>query len=363
MSPPARPLLRGIVPPLARATAPALTAAALALAAGALAPYPAMGQEEEERVLRICRQLGQAELEVGIEGTIRDDESKVPLAGATVVIRYEAERGLPTPEDVRLEADGRGRYQACGLEAFREIRVRATYGSRRGKERKVDLDRSKFVDLEVDMGDAAFVVLSVVDAADGRPVAGAQIDFSPLPVSGVTDSLGRVAFRSMPPLTYGLRVAHIGYAPLETDINILTDQNAEFRVELNTRAIALAPIEVRVTGRDPFLLTSGFYERRQSIDEGYFATYPEIDRFIHLGQVFQFKRELSVRYRRNQLILLNGRPASRIGLNRRNLSELKFDTVRGIEAYRCSEAPPEIMNQVPNTMLLTDCNLIAIWTY
>lgn len=357
MSFPARPPFRGIAPHLARAVV-------LALAAVAVAPYPAAAQEEEEeRVLRICRQLGQAELEVGIEGTIRDDESKVPLPGSTVVIRYEAERGLPTPPDVRLEADGRGRYQACGLEAFREIRVRANYRSRRGKERRVELDRSKFVDLEVDMGDAAFVVLSVVDAADGRPVAGAQIDFSPLPVSGITDSLGRAAFRSMPPLTYGLRVAHIGYAPLETDINILTDQSAEFRVELNTRAIALAPIEVRVTGRDPFLLTSGFYERRQAIDEGYFATYPEIDQFIHLGQLFQFKRELSIRYRRNQLILLNGRPASRLGFTRRNLGELKFDTVRGIEAYRCSEAPPEIMNQVPNTMLLTDCNLIAIWTY
>lgn len=336
----------------------------LALAAVALAPGPAAGQEEEEeRILRICRQLGQAELEVGIEGMIRDDESQVPLPGATVRIRYEAERGRPTPEDVRVEADERGRYQACGLEAFREIRVRPNYRSRRGKERKVELDRSRFVDLEVDMGDAAFVVFSVVNAADGRPVAGAQIDFSPLPVSGVTDSLGRVAFRSLPPLTYGLRVAHIGYAPLDTEINILTDQSAEFRVELNTRAIALAPIEVRVTGRDPFLLTSGFYERRQSIDEGYFATYPEIDQFIDLGQVFRFKRELSIRYRRNQLILLNGRPASRLGFTRRNLGELKFETVRGIEAYRCSEAPPEIMNQLPNTMLLTDCNLIAIWTY
>jgi len=339
-------------------------AALLALAAAALAPSPAAGQEdEEEGILRICRQLGQAELEVGIEGTIRDDESRVPLPGATVRISYEAQRGMPTPETIRVEADERGRYQACGLEAFREIRVRPHYRSRRGKERKVELDRSQFVDLEVDLGDAAFVVLSVVDAADGRPVAGAQIDFSPLPVSGITDTLGRVAFRSVPPLTYGLRVAHIAYAPIETEINILTDQRAEFRVELNTRAIALAPIAVRVTGRDPFLLTSGFYERRQSMEDGYFATHPEIDQFIHLGQVFQFKRELSVRYRRNQLILLNGRPASRLGFSRRNLSELRFDSVRGIEAYRCSEAPPEIMNQVPNTQLLTDCNLIAIWTY
>ncbi|WP_420449222.1 carboxypeptidase regulatory-like domain-containing protein [Candidatus Palauibacter sp.] len=336
----------------------------LALAAFTLAPGPVAAQDdEEERVLRICRQLGNAELEVGIEGIIRDDESRTPLPGASVLMRYEAERGLPTPDDVRVEADERGRYQACGLEAFREIRVRPNYRSRRGKERKIELDRSQFVDLEVDMGDAGFVVFSVVSAHDRRPVVGAAVDLSPLPLSGVTDSLGRVAFRSIPPLTYGLRVTHFGFTPLESEVNVLTDESAEFRVELNTQAVAVAPIEVRVTGRDAWLVTNGFYERRGSIDEGYFATYPEIDEFTHLGQVFQFKRELSIKYRRRQLILLNGRPASRLGLNARNLSELKFDTVRGIEAYRCSEAPPEIMNQLPNTMLLTDCNLVAIWTY
>ncbi len=352
--------------PLVRGSAPLLALAAVALApvAVALTPSPVAGQEEEEeRVLRICRQLGNSELEVGIEGIIRDEESRVPLPGATVLIRYESERGRATPEDVRVEADERGRYQACGLEAFREVRVRPGYRSWRGKERKVDLDRSRFVDLEVDLGDAAFVVFSVVSAQDRSPVAGAQIDFSPLPISGVTDSLGRVSFRSMPPLTHGMRVAHIGYTPFETEINVLSDQNAEFRVELHSRAIALAPIEVRVTGRDAFLLTSGFYERRESIEDGYFATYPEIDEFIHLGQLFQFKRELSIRYRRNQLILLNGRPASRLGFTPRNLHQLKYSTVRGIEAYRCSEAPSEIMNRVPDAMLLTDCNLVAIWTY
>ena len=344
-----RPPLRGIVP-------------LLPLAALTLAPGTVAGQDdEEERTLRICRQLGLSELEVGIDGTIRDDETRIPLPGATVLIRYEAERGKPTPEDVRVEADERGRYQACGLEAFREIRVRANYRSQRGKERKIELDRPRFVDLEVDLGDAAFIVFSVVAAQDRRPVESAQVNLSPLPISGVTDSLGRVAFRSIPPLTYGLRVTHFAYTPVDSEISVLTNESAEFRVELNTRAVAVAPIEVRVTGRDAHLVTSGFYERRESMDEGYFATYPEIDDFLHLGQLFQFKRELSIRYRRNQLLLVNGRPASRLGFNARNLRELKFDTVRGIEAYRCSEAPPEILNQVPNTMLMTDCNLVAIW--
>ena len=41
----------------------------LALAAFTLVPAPVAAQDdEEERVLRICQQLGQAELEVGIDG-------------------------------------------------------------------------------------------------------------------------------------------------------------------------------------------------------------------------------------------------------------------------------------------------------
>ena len=318
----------------------------LACAALLLAAAPLAGQEEEEedRTIRECEQLGNANLEVGIDGIVRDEESNVPLPGATVTIRYESERGMATPEDVSVETDENGRYHACGLVAFREARVRAVYRSQRGKERRVDLDRSRFVELEVDLGDAAFLVFSVVAAESQRPVAGASITFSPLAISGVTDSLGRVALRRVPPGTYGLHVQHIAYTPLDTEINVLTDQTAEFQVQLSTRAIALAPIEVRVTGRDPYLLTSGFYDRRLSMDDGYFATYPEIDNYIHLGQVFQFKRELSIKYRRRQLILLNGRPANRLGIHLGNLRELRFShraRDRGIPMQRRAARDPQ----------------------
>ena len=336
------------------------------LAAGLLAATPlaahAQEDEEEDRTIRACEQLGVAALEVGITGIVRDEESEVPLPGATVVIRYESERGMVTPEDVRVETDEHGRYLACGLVAFREARVRALYRSQRGDERRVKLDRPRFVELEVDLGDAAFLVFSVVAAESLEPVVGAEIDFSPLPISGVTDSLGRAGFRRVPPGTYDLHVEHIAFSDIDTEINVLSDQTAEFRVELSTRAIALAPIEVRVTGRDPYLLTSGFYDRRGSMDDGYFATYPEIENFTHLGQVFQFKRELSTKYRRDRIIFLNGRLASQVGYYAGNLEEIRFSRVRGIEAYRCVEAPPAMLNRVPIRMKMRDCNVIAIWT-
>lgn len=322
----------------------------------------AQEEDEEERVLEVCPVGDGSRMEVGIEGIVRDEESEIPLPHASVLIRYEEERDQPTPDDVVVEADEEGRYQACGLDAFREIRVRATYSVRRGKERKVRLDRPQFVDLEIDLGDAAFLVFSIVAAEDGRPVEGARVSFAPIPLAGVTDSLGRVGFRAVPPGTYGVTIEHIGFATREEELSILSEQAAEFRVEMITQAIAVAPIEVQITGRDPYLLTSGFYERRLSIEDGYFGTYPEIRSYNDLGTLFQFKRELFVRYRRNQLILLNGRPASRLGYTAGDLREIKFSRVRGIEAYRCSEAPPEILNQVPNTYILGDCNLVAIWT-
>ncbi len=335
--------------------------AAVLLALGL--PATAEAQEEEERVLEVCPVEDASRMQVGIEGIVRDDESEVPLPRATVILRYEEERDLPTPPDVTTQTDAQGRYRMCGLEAFREVRVRATYSVRRGKERKVELDRSQFVDLEVDVGDAAFLVFSVVAAEDGRPVEGARVQFSPIPLAGITDSLGRVAFRAIPPGVYGLAVRHIAFAPRDEEISVLGDQTAELRVELITQAITVAPLEVQITGRDPYLLTSGFYERRASIEDGYFGTYPEIKSYTTLGTFFRFKRELSVRYRRSRIILLNGRPASRLGYNStRELNEIKFSRVRGIEVYPCHEAPPEIMNQVPDTVVLSDCNLVAIWT-
>ncbi len=328
-----------------------------------VASDPLFGQDAStERTLRICERMGRSDIETGIEGVVRDKESEVPLPGATVTIRYDDERGEPTPEPVTVTADGNGRYQACGLTAFRRIRVRARYEAHRGKERRVDLDRPKFVDLEVDLGDPAFLVFSVVAAEDGRPVRGASLEFSPLPVSSVTDSLGRAVLRAIPPGHYGLRVEHVAFNPRDETIDILTGQDAELRVELVTRAVALAPLEVTITGRDPYLLTSGFYDRRAIVDDGYFATYPEIESYRDLETLFRFKRELSIRFFRNRLIFIDGYLASRLGYTERDLGEIRYRRVKGIEAYRCTDAPPSIVNQLPDNLGFVDCNLVVIWT-
>jgi len=326
-----------------------------ALAALCLAP----GSVSAQRASTGACPIGDGErIEVGFEGTVRDDESDVPLPGALVLLRYEEREGLETPPDVSTRTDQLGRYRFCGLEAFREVRVTASYLLRRGREQSVELERARTVDLVVDLGDPAFIVFTVASAETGAPIEGATVDLSPIPVGGITDSLGRVAFRAVPPGDYDLTVRHIAYADAEQTVELDEDQMAELRLELRTRAIAVAPIEVRVTGRDPYLLQSGFYERQEEID-GYFGTRDDIQTYTTSENLFRFNRALSIRYRRNQFILLNGRPISRLGTP---IRELPFHRIRGIEAYPCNDAPDGLMIYIRADIPISDCNLIAIWT-
>lgn len=340
---------------------PAL-AATLLLVPAALA-VPA-GLAAQRAAPASCPRGDTGQIQVGFEGVVRDDESEVPLPGAIVRLTYERVDGRPTPEDVTARTDQAGRYRFCGLEAFRKVKVRASYLLRRGKERTIDLERPRDVGLVVDLGNPAFIVFTIVDGTTGAPVEGASIELTPIPVAGITDSLGRVAFRAIPPGAYELTVRRIGYADRVEPLSLGEEQSAELRVELMTQAIALEPLEVQITGRDPYLLTSGFYERQQMIGEdGYFGTWKDIESYTMIGTLFRFKRELSIRFARNQFVLLNGRPISRLGYRSiAELGEVPYSRIRGIEAYSCSDAPDEIMIQIRADIPLGDCNLIAIWT-
>lgn len=301
---------------------------------------------------------------VGFEGIVVDEESGVPLPGAIVRLRYEEAEGRETPPEVTSQTDQDGRYRFCALEAFRTVRVRATYLLHRGDERELDLERPSDLELEVDLGNPAFIVFTIADQATGAPVEGASVELSPIPVGGITDSLGRATFRAIPPGDYDLTVRHIAYADRAEEISLREEQYSEMRVELQTQAIAVEPIEVRITGRDPYLLDNGFYEREQMIGEdGWFGTQAEIRQYTMISTLFRFKRELSVRFARRQFILLNGRPASRLGYtSARQMRDFPYSRIRGIEAYSCSDAPDELMIRIRADVPLGDCNLIAIWT-
>ncbi len=303
-------------------------------------------------------------IQIGVEGVVIDKDSDVPLPGAQVRLDYDDQAGLPALADVTTTADETGRFRFCGLEAFRTARLRATYGFIRGDEERVDLERREDIELEVDLGDSAFIVFTVAASDTGSPVEGATVDLSPLPVGGITNEQGRVTFRTIPPGDYELTIRHIAFAERTETIELAEEQFAELRVELRPAAIAVEPLEVQITGRDPWLLDNGFYERQLALgDDGWFGTWEDIESYTMVSTLFDFKRELSIRFARNQFVILNGRPMRRLGYtSTRELREIPYRRIRGIEAYSCSDAPDEIMMQLTFDVPIGDCNLIAIWT-
>lgn len=323
-------------------------------------PRPVSAQQEPAPAPD-CPVTDPSGVTVQLQGVVRDDKTDAPLPGAAVRLRYET----PGLEARTTDSDGEGRYRLCNLVAFEEARLEASYRGRSGRAREVRLERNESVDLEVRLGDPAYLVFTVASGETGAPVPGATVELSPIRFAGITDSLGRTGFRAIPPDAYLLRVRHIAFSPREEEIEIESDQLDEIRVELAPRAIALEPLLVEITGRDAYLLDMGFYDRMATIEDGYFATHEEIRPYRMFRTLFQFKRELAIRYRSNRFVLIDGRPAQWRGYDsERELNELSFTRVRGVETYPCVEAPPSLWNRIPASALpdTTDCHVLVIWT-
>jgi PAS domain-containing protein len=337
-------------------------ASLLAAFAAGVAPAAVLAQETNPP-LPECPPSNLSRVVVSLSGVVRDRDSEAALPGAWVVLEYRSE-GSPL-EGVEVRSDGDGRYLFCNLTAFTEASVQPTYRGSPGRETRVTLDRSQEIDLEVDLGDAAYLVFSVVSLETGAPVQGASVQLSPIRLGGVTDTLGRVALPLVPPGPYDLEVRHIAYAGQDHALAVEEGQLAEMRVDLATRVVEVEPIQVTITGRDPVLLETGFYDRRETIEDGYFADHEEVEPYIMFRTLFQFNRDLSIRYRRNRVFFVNGRAASRLGYDSvRELNEIPFTRVRGVEVFPCTDAPARLWNQIPmhEVPVRGECNLVLIWT-
>lgn len=315
----------------------------------------------QEAALEPCPPGDPDAMTVNIEGVVEDEQSEVALPGAGVTLTYEDVRGEETPAERTTRTDESGRYRFCDLVAFRTATLRASYLLRRGDEREVELERSLQVTLEVDLGDPAFLVFTVEEAGTGRPIEGALVELAPLMVGGITSDLGRAVMREVPPGEYRLSVNHIGFAEREEPLTVEPGQGAELRVELQPQAVAVEPIAVEITGRDPLLLTNGFYERRAQIEDGFFGTREDIASYVTVNALLRYNRYLSLRTRsaRDRFVLINGRSASRTAIR---LDEIRYSDIRGVESYHCGEAPAKLMLAIPaSERPMGDCYIIAFW--
>ena len=86
----------------------------------------------------------------------------------------------------------------------------------------------------------------VVDAANGQPIAGAQVFIEALSLGGITDTEGRYSITNVPAGSHELSAGIVGYLTASEDVTVLGGQVATVDLRLNFTALELD--EVVVTG-------------------------------------------------------------------------------------------------------------------
>ena len=268
-----------------------------------------------------------------VSGTVVDRRTRLPLRGAIVSATRFGEQGL---EEERTQAGAQGSFVLCGMPEDTRFRLQADLGSLRSEGLIVTTgDERGAIVLEIDHGQPAFLLMRVVDASTGFPVEGAMIRLRPHPLGGISDDRGRAGFREVPPGEYDVRVDHIAYASFEGTVQVGERSAEEYEIELRPTAIAVEPIEVKITGRDPVLVNTGFYDRMAGLDEGYFYDYWDAEPYALLSTFLNFKTFLAPA----AVTFLNGKPITRLGYE--SVDEIPFGEIRGVEHIRCADLPQD----------------------
>lgn len=120
------------------------------------------------------------------------------------------------------------------------------------------------------------LAVRVVDPSNA-PVARARLELVGTRFSGVSSDSGVVRMQGVPVGPALLRVTRVGYAPLETVVQIPAGAPFEADVELAPAAVPVRGVTARSTAQSPGLATTGFYRRRE-LGLGSFLTEDDIVR-------------------------------------------------------------------------------------
>ncbi|MDX1393662.1 MAG: carboxypeptidase regulatory-like domain-containing protein, partial [Gemmatimonadota bacterium] len=113
-----------------------------------------------------------------------------------------------------------------------------------------------------DEGSMGRIVAVLVDGANGRPINEALVSIESLGRRALSDSTGSAIFLDIPPGSYTLAVRHIAYGEQSADVDVRGMTSAIVALQLDPRAIAVAPLDVLVEQRPRYLENEGFYDRR-----------------------------------------------------------------------------------------------------
>lgn len=127
-------------------------------------------------------------------------------------------------------------------------------------------------------GSMGRIVAVLVDGATGAPIPEALVTLEALGRRTLSDSTGAAIFLDVPPGAYRLGIRHIAYGEQTVLVEVEGMTSAVVGIQLDPRAIAVAPLEVVVEQRPRYLEERGFYDRR-AVGMGSFFDPMFVDRW------------------------------------------------------------------------------------
>ncbi|MGQ0538699.1 MAG: carboxypeptidase regulatory-like domain-containing protein [Gemmatimonadaceae bacterium] len=243
-------------------------------------------------------------------GRVLDAESDSPVAGVRVSIAWseisiqDNLRRMPRVRDATTGEDGV--YRICGLPSDLTGTVQATHKGISTAEVKVTFQSEVLVIQGLRIGTAETVVAANDSAAlrraregatsqrfsaatvqkgqailsgrvvngVGQPVVGARVDVIGTPGATLTRDNGEFRLTELPSGTQTVIVRQIGFAPVETAVELSTKAPQRVTLTLDRAAQVLRPVQVTASA-DVGLEKVGFTQRRKSAG-GYFITADDI---------------------------------------------------------------------------------------
>jgi protocatechuate 3,4-dioxygenase beta subunit len=234
---------------------------------------------------RGCEGQAQPEGSGILVGTVLDEALRVPVGGATVLLRpqvQEQRAGEDPPPTFTTRAAGDGTYRFCQVPAGTWYDVTAQVADREGPARRLMVPAAgRIVDLDAwaDQGQRGRIAGRVTEGARGPGVADAYIVLEgPERRTVYADGRGRFELREVAPGAYSIRVEHVAFRAVDGELEIPAGgAEVELEVNLQRDAIALEPIVATVEARSPRLERAGFYDRQRT-GFGTFITRDVIER-------------------------------------------------------------------------------------
>lgn len=316
-------------------------------------------------------------------GRVRGAEDDTPLAGVTVVARWNdvgVDRATGsatlTPRTVAAVSDGQARYTFCALPRYTQLIVQVQAGDRASGAMELRIaDETVLVHgfslslrAQTDSEPrGTATVLGEVVSLTGEPVKDARVNLNGGTASVVTNDTGVFVLPSLPGGSQTLIVRRIGYLPKRIAVELRPGAATPVTVVLDRTVQVLDSVRVlarRFNSQKEFL--EQFDQRKRASPGGVFLTEEYLARRIYSETQDIFRNIAGLSVSPDGVVSLT-RGAASLTADRcvpaLFIDNIKMETtldivrpheIRGIEIYKSAGTVPPQYNDI--------CGAIVIWT-